>query len=293
MTTTPRPDALLRSFLFAPGNHARRAEKVFESGADVAILDLEDAVAVEEKVPARAAAVAALQRPRTCLGYLRVNGVDTPWCWGDLQAGVGPWLDGIVVPKAETAAQLQLVDWVITQLERERGLPAGAIDLLPIIETAAGLMNLETIVRATPRVRRLAFGGADYTLDLNLRWTAGEEELAYARGRLVHLSRLGGLAAPVDTVTVQVKDAERCAADCRRGRQFGFGGKLLIHPDQVAPCHAAFSPSPAEVARAEKIIAAFAEAEAAGLASLRVDGEFIDYPVVEQARRVVAAARPG
>ncbi len=280
-----------RSFLFAPGNHERRAAKVFQSGADVAILDLEDAVAVDEKAAARECVVRALQVPRAGLGFVRVNGVDTPWCWADLQAIVGPGLDGVMVPKAESAAQLQVLDWVLTQLERERGLVVGALPLLPIIETALGESHLEALAAASPRVRRFAFGGADYSLDLGLQWTAGEQEFDYLRSRLVHVSRAAGLAAPIDTVTVQVKEPERFASSAARARQFGLYGKLLIHPDQVALCHAAFAPSAAEVARAQKIVEAFAAAEAEGVASLRVDGEFIDYPVVEKARRVLAAAQ--
>ena len=279
-----------RSFLFAPGNHERRAEKVFQSGADVAILDLEDAVAVEEKAAARASVVRALQAPRSGLGFVRINGVDTPWCWADLQAIVGPGLDGVMVPKVESAVQLQVLDWVLTQLERERGLVAGSLPLLPIIETALGESRLEALATASPRVRRFAFGGADYSLDLGLQWTAGEQEFDYLRARLVHVSRAAGLAAPIDTVTVQVKEPERFASSAARARQFGLYGKLLIHPDQVALCHAAFAPSAAEVARAQRIIEAFVAAEAEGVASLRVDGEFIDYPVVEKARRILAAA---
>ena len=282
-----------RSFLFAPGNHERRAAKVFQSGADVAILDLEDAVAVDEKAAARESVVRALQVPRAGLGFVRVNGVDTPWCWADLQAIVGLGLDGVMVPKAESAAQLQVLDWVLTQLERERGLVVGALPLLPIIETALGERHLEALAVASPRVRRFAFGGADYSLDLGLQWTAGEQEFDYLRSRLVHVSRAAGLAAPIDTVTVQLTEPARFATSAARARQFGLYGKLLIHPDQVALCHAAFAPSAAEVARAQKIVEAFAAAEAEGVASLRVDGEFIDYPVVEKARRVLAAAGPG
>jgi citrate lyase subunit beta/citryl-CoA lyase len=282
-----------RSFLFAPGNHERRAAKVFHSGADVAILDLEDAVAIDEKAIARESVVRALQAPRVGLGFERLNGVDTPSCWADLQAIVGPGLDGVMVPKAESAAQLQVLDWVLTQLERERGLVVGSLPLLPIIETALGERHLEALAMASPRVRRFAFGGADYSLDLGLQWTVGEQEFDYLRSRLVHVSRAAGLAAPIDTVTVQVKEPERFAGSAARARQFGLYGKLLIHPDQVALCHEAFAPSAAEVARAQKIVEAFAAAEAEGVASLRVDGEFIDYPVVEKARRVLAAAQSG
>ncbi|MFO0454209.1 MAG: HpcH/HpaI aldolase/citrate lyase family protein, partial [Pseudomonadota bacterium] len=160
---TPR-----RSWLFTPGNHPRRVEKVFQSGADVAILDLEDAVAAEEKTAARASVVEALRRPRGWGGVGRVNGWDTAWCYGDLQAVVGPWLDGLVLPKSECAQSVRTFDWLLTQLERERELPAGALELVPLVETARGVVALEQSCAASPRGRRGAFGGGDYTLGRRL-----------------------------------------------------------------------------------------------------------------------------
>lgn len=298
MNSTPprRPAAGLRSWLFTPANHPRRVEKVFSAGCDVAILDLEDAVAPAEKGAARTAAAAALApgRPaRACAGYVRINGVDTEHCWADLQAVVAAGVDGIVLPKAESASAIQTIDWVVGALERERGLLPGAIDLVPLIETAAGLAALEAIGAASPRVRRVAFGGADYSADLDLVWTAGEEEFAYARARLVHGSRAAGLEPPVDTVVVQIKEPERFRTAARRGRQLGFQGKLCIHPDQVPLANEVFAPSAAEIARAERILAAWARAEAAGLASIQDGGEFIDPPIAAAARRVVALAGRG
>src|ERR1051325_1949108 len=129
----------LRSFLFAPGNHARRVEKALSLDADAVILDLEDAVATAEKAATREAVAAAFLRQRRGLLYVRVNAVDTVFCYGDLVAIVRPGLDGIILPKVETAAGLATIDWLLRQLERERGLPPGGIDLIPIIETGAGL----------------------------------------------------------------------------------------------------------------------------------------------------------
>jgi citrate lyase subunit beta/citryl-CoA lyase len=280
----------LRSWLFTPANHARRVEKVFQSGADVAILDLEDAVAPDQKPAARLAAAEALGRPRACAGYVRVNGVETAWCHADLQAVAVPGLDGVMLPKTEGADELRTIDWLLTQLERERGLPAGRIDLVPLIETAAGLATLDEICRASPRVSRLAFGGADYAADLDLVWTEGEEEFAYARARLTHASRAAGLEPPIDTVVVQIRDHERFRAAARRGRQLGFQGKLCIHPDQVPLANGVFGPTPEEVAQARKVLAAWADAEAKGLASIQLDGSFIDPPIAAKARRIVAVA---
>ena len=279
-----------RSFLFAPANHARRAEKVFQAGADAAILDLEDAVAVAEKPAARALAVAALQRRRPCKGFVRVNAAETEWCFGDLEAIVGPWLDGIVLPKLESAAMLQTIDWTLAQLERKAGLDTGSIDLMPIVETGLGVSNLKEIANCRSRLRRLCFGAGDYTLDMGLHWSLDEAELAHARTAIVLESRAGGLEPPVDTVFIELRETEAFAASARRVLAMGFQGKLCIHPDQVGPVNDAFSPTEAEKERARRIVTAFDEAERAGLASIQVDGYFVDYPIVEKARRTLALA---
>src|ERR1044072_9306510 len=133
------PIPLLRRFLFARGNHQRRVEKPLTLEADAVILDLEDAVATAEKVATRATIAAALTQPRTGFLYVRVNAADTEFCYGDLVAVVRPGLDGIILPKVESAAGLATIDWLLAQLERERGLSARGTDLIPIIETASGL----------------------------------------------------------------------------------------------------------------------------------------------------------
>jgi citrate lyase subunit beta/citryl-CoA lyase len=289
VTASDAPRAL-RSFLFAPGNHARRVAKAVELDADVVILDLEDAVAVTEKAAARASVIAALQRPRRSLVYVRVNGVDSIWCQDDIRAVIGQRLDGIVLPKAESAAALQQVDRWITAAESAAGLPVSSLDLMPIVETARGVESALEIAGACARVRRLAFGGGDYTQDLDLVWTEDEHELAYARAKLSHASRLAGIEAPIDTVVLQVRDTERFVRSARTGRSMGFQGKLCIHPDQIAACNTVFSPSPDEVAHAQRVLAAFELAAAQGLASIQVDGLFVDYPIANKARRVLARA---
>ena len=117
-----------RTYLFCPGNHPRKVEKVFGAGADVVILDLEDAVAIAEKPATRAVAVEALKLPRRCRGYVRVNAYDTEYCYHDICEIVGPWFDGIVLPKLESVEDLCSVDWLLTNLERERGMEIGSVD---------------------------------------------------------------------------------------------------------------------------------------------------------------------
>ncbi len=284
-----------RSFLFAPGDHARRVEKALTLAADAVILDLEDAVAISNKVAARALVVAALQASRRPHGYVRVNSFDTPFCFGDIQAVVVPGLDGIVLPKLEDAAQLVAVHWMLRALERERGLPEGGIDLMPIIETARGHVAVRELARTAAtlggRVRRLAFGAGDYTLDLGMAWSLEEAELAPVRAEMVLASRNAELEPPVDTVWIELREAEAYVRSCARSVAIGFQGRMCIHPDQIDPAHAAYSPPAEEVARAERMVAAFAVAEAQGLAAIQLEGRFIDYPIVQRAERVLQLHR--
>lgn len=284
----------LRSLLFAPGNHARRVEKALSLDADAVILDLEDAVADAEKAATRELVAAVLEAPRHGRLYVRINAFDTEFCYGDLLAVTRRGLDGIVLPKLETAAALAAVDWLLAQLERERGLGAKAIDLIPIIETARGLDGIGAILATPSRVKRVAFGAGDFTLDVNMVWSREESELAPARARIATASRTAGIEAPLDTVWVDLKDAAGIEASARTALAFGFQGKMCIHPSQIAAVNRVFSPSDSEIAQAERVVAAFAQAEAEGSAAIQLDGQFIDYPILYRARRVlerVAAIR--
>lgn len=279
----------LRSFLFAPGNHPRRVEKALTLDADAVILDLEDAVAIAEKPATRGAVVAAFAQQRTGLLYVRVNAADTEFCYRDLTAIVRAGLDGIILPKVESAASLQTIDWLLGNLERERDLAAGGIDLIPIIETARGLGVLEAILGAGTRVRHCAFGAGDFTLDVNMRWSRDEGELAYARARVVTASRAAGIEAPLDTVWVDLQDEAGLEASTRLALGLGFQGKMCIHPNQVPVVNRVFTPTNAEIDFAARVVAAFAQAEKEGSAAIQLDGKFIDYPIVYRAQRTLDA----
>ena len=280
-----------RSFLFAPGNHPRKVEKVFDAGSDAVILDLEDAVANVETVATRDVIVAALQRPRRNLGYVRVNSFETEFCFGDIDAIVGPGLDGIVLPMVENPAQLIAVDWMVANLERARGLEVGAIDIMPILETGKGIAALPDIAGCGSRVKRMAFGAGDYTYDMNMDWTQDEVNMDDARSRMVLASRAADLEPPVDTVWIHIKDLDGIRASSARAKQMGFQGKMCIYPLQVAIVNEVYSPTAAEIEHAEKVVAAFDEAEKAGSSSIQLDGYFIDYPIVYKAQRILDAAR--
>jgi citrate lyase subunit beta / citryl-CoA lyase len=282
---------IYRSFLFAPGNHPRRVEKALALDADAVILDLEDACPVAEKVATRNIVVAACQSRRTCLGYVRVNATSTEFGYGDIAAVVHKGVDGIVLPKVETADEIKAVDWVMANLEKERGLPIGAVDVIPIVETGKGMANIRAITTTGKRVRRIAFGAGDFTLDMNMEWSRTEAELLPYRSECVLASRAAEIEAPIDTVWTDLMDSKGFTNSTHHVRSLGFQGKLCIHPDQVPIVNAVFSPSAEQIEWSGKVVAAFEAAEAAGSASIQLEGKFIDYPIFHRARRVLETAQ--
>ena len=220
----------MRSLLFAPGNHARRVEKALGVPADGVILDLEDAVAISEKTATRPAVAAAFGKPRVGKLYVRVNALTTEWCYGDIVAVVQSGLDGIILPKVEHAHELRTADWLIGNLERERGLPVGGIDLIPIIETALGISNLARICRSGTRTRRLAFGAGDFTLDMGMVWTRSEAELLPHRAACVMESRAAGMEPPLDTVWADLRDTDGFIASAKHAAALPVGLEKPQHP---------------------------------------------------------------
>lgn len=282
---------MYRSMLFCPGNHPRKVEKVFSAGADSVILDLEDAVAISEKEATRAVVVEALERPRACLAYVRVNDITTPFFHGDVFAVAGAKLDGIMLPKVESAEDLRIADWVIRQAEREAGIEEGSLDVIPIIETAKGVLNALEICKAVPRVKRVAFGAGDFTNDTNMTWTKHGRELLFARTQIVLASRAAEIEPPIDTVYIDLNDEEGFREDSIAGRELGFQGRMVIHPKNVPVANEVYSPTPEEIAWSMEVVEAFRKAEAEGSASIQIRGHFVDYPIVYQAERVVERAR--
>ena len=291
--------SLNRSFLFAPGNVARRVEKALTLEADAIIVDLEDSVALAEKAATRKSVAEALRRPRRGRGYVRVNAPSSEFCYRDLVETLHRQVDGVVVPKIESAADLHAVDWLMANLEREFGVEPGTLDLIPQIETAAGVQRVDRILQARSlrpyqgawRVKRVAFGGADYAHQLGLTVGMDEAELADARARVVLSSRAAGLEGPLDSPWFHFREAEGFARALERSRRSGFQGRLCVHPDQLGPVNAAYLPSAAELERAERIVAAFRDAEARGEAAVQVDGEMIDYPVAYRAQALLDSVR--
>jgi citrate lyase subunit beta/citryl-CoA lyase len=286
---------LNRSFLFAPGNVARRVEKALTLAADAVILDLEDSVAISDKPATRKPVAEALARPRRGRVYVRVNAPSSDFCYGDLVETLRPGIDGIVLPKVESAADLHAIDWLMANLERERGIAVGSIDLMPQIETAAGVQRVDRVLQARSlrpyksawRVKRVVFGAADYGHELGLTPSLDEPELADARARIVLSSRAAGMENPIDSPWFHFKETEAFHRALERSRRGGFQGRCCVHPDQIGPVNAAYTPSADELGRARRIVAAFKEAEARGEAAVQVDGQMVDYPVAFRAQTLI------
>ncbi|MFL6627564.1 MAG: HpcH/HpaI aldolase/citrate lyase family protein [Vitreoscilla sp.] len=261
-----------RSLLFVPGDRPERFGKAMASGADAVIVDLEDAVAPAAKAAARDALVDRLAGDAGIV--LRINGRDTPWFDDDLRAAAHPAVVAVMCPKAASADDIAAV--------RSH---AADKTVLALIETAAGMAGVGAIAAAAG-VARLVFGSIDLQLDLDIE---DDDALRPYRAQLVLAARLAGLPAPIDGVTTAIGDAAALAHDARRARTSGFGGKLCIHPAQVAAVNAAFAASPEQLDWARRVVAATRASEGAAVA---VDGRMVDAPVFARACRLLAGWPP-
>lgn len=262
-----------RSFLFVPGNRPERFDKACNAGAHAVIVDLEDAVAAADKAAARGAVTTWLDSGKRA--WIRINGRESEWFDEDLAVAAHAGVVGVMLPKAEDVA-------AIRALRRRARAPR----IVPLIESALGLWRAEALA-AEEGVERLAFGSVDFQLDAGIE---GEgEELLFARSQLVIASRVAGRLAPVDGVTLAIDDAQTLDADVRRARRLGFGGKLCIHPKQVAGVNAGFAPGADEIRWAQRVVGA---AQASGDNAVRLDGKLVDRPVIERARALIAEAAP-
>jgi len=284
----------IRTALFVPGNRPDRIDKAVGSGADAVIIDLEDAVPPPQKEQSRAAARDKITAFPESEILVRVNAIGSEFLAGDLGEIVAPGLACIIVPKVEEREHIREIDRCLGEVERRNGLEPGAIAVIPLIESARAVQNAFEILSERTEPRRLftaAFGAADYTLDMGIEMTMGGTELHYPRSRIAVACRAAGVDPPLDTpFMIDVKNVEGLTADARRARELGFQGKLCIHPIQIEPCHAVFSPSREEIEQAERVIRAFEDAEARGIGAIQLDGKFVDAPIVERSRRTLKLA---
>jgi citrate lyase subunit beta/citryl-CoA lyase len=280
----------IRTALFVPGDRPDRVDKAVNTEADVVIIDLEDAVAISRKNVARPNVREKLTEHRDRKIIVRVNGLDSGFIQEDLDELVGNNLFCIIMPKVEIAAHIEEINQLLLTTEERRGVQPGTISVIPLIESAKALQNVFRIVSEKtdpPRLYTVAFGAADYTLDLGIELTKDGSELFYARSRIPVACRAAGLEPPLDTpFMIDLHDIEALKADAERAKRLGFQGKLCIHPNQIAPCNTIYSPTEEEIVFAERVIKAFEDAEANGVAAIQLDGRFVDYAVVEKSRRI-------
>ena len=284
----------MRSMLFVPGDRPERFAKAGASGADAVIFDLEDAVAPERREAARVEIARYLAgADRQVPLWVRINPVTTEDALLDLVAVMDGRPDGIMLPKARDGADVERASHWLESLEARAGLEQGSVGLIPLMtESAGAVLNAASFTRLPARVRGLTWGAEDLAADIGAlgnRLPDGEFEFtyAYARSMCLLAAAAAGVAA-IDTVDTEIRDGAAVERRARDSRRRGFVGKLAIHPAQVAPIHAAFSPSAAEVEWAGRVLAAFSASPGAGAVSL--DGRMLDRPHIRQAERILAAA---
>ena len=288
MTRIDWDEQLMRALLFVPGSDERKLAKVTSFGADVIVVDLEDAVADDRKTAARATTRAAVESySRDQVNTVRVNGIETGRLHDDIAAVVCPNLDAVLVPKIEHTDTLAEADRALATAEPANGMEIGSVRLLAILETPRGIAHCEEILDQAPdRTVTAIFGLGDFSVALGVELTRDGAELAYARGKVVVATRAAGMVAPIDGPYLDVEDADGLLTDSRRQRTLGFQGRVAVYPPQVPVVHRAYSELTEEdAARTRRVVEAFEEAESRGVASLRVDGRFVDYPIYYLARR--------
>ena len=283
---------ILRSLLFVPGNKASMLDKALGLAPDAFVPDMEDSVPAAEKGNARDTVrsflpkLAARGRPV----IPRVNALDTEWFEADVAAVVGRDIFGISIGTVRTAADISAISQVLGAHERRVGLPNGHLKLLPWIETAEAIVNVNAICRASERIVAVAFGGEDFTNDLGIERLADESQVAFARQQLCVTARAAHVLA-LDTPYFKLRDFDGLRANSAHAKSIGFKGKFAIHPEQLDALNECFSPSAAEIAHAERIVGAFDEAERRGRGSTSLDGWVIDVPVVKRARALLELAQ--
>ncbi|GAK09883.1 CoA ester lyase [Geomicrobium sp. JCM 19038] len=264
------------AYLFVPGSSEKKIAKSFESKADVVIIDLEDSVKIEEKVEARRLISTAVNnipnhKKRT---FLRVNAMNTPWIQEDISLAQQLKLDGIMIPKVEEASD---IIWAQNQTE---------LEIIPLIESARGILNLKDIILASTTTKRIAFGSVDYALDIGAEWTAEGEERKIAMNTLVLLSRYYNLEPPVDAVYPDIHDQESLQRDAKFGKQLGFFGKMVIHPKHIDWVNHVYQPSKEQIEWCQLVVQAYDDNNQDG--AFQLDGKLIDLPIYMKAKRTLA-----
>ena len=285
----------IRSLFNTPGSRPDLIEKAPNYGADAYIIDLEDAVPKEQKAEARTITHHYVEdfARRGLLTYVRVNDASSGYLADDLAAVVRQGLVGIQLPKASAPSDVRVADELLGELERDRGLPSGSVEVVVSLETAAGIFHAHAILTAAPRVGSLVIGtaeGGDLQGDLGYELSADESETLFARSFVLLAARVAGVTNPLDGVFADYRNVDGLEQTSRRARRLGYRGKKVIHPSQVEVVNRVFAPTAEEIEHHEQVLESFQAALTRGEATAVVDGKMIDYAMAETARSVLARA---
>ena len=279
-----------RSMLFMPGNNPGMLVSADILGADSIIYDLEDAVALDEKDSARTLVRNALSFLKFTHSEItvRINPIDSPYWEKDLEAIIPVLPDGIVIPKASVDA-VHSVEQKINEIKKAHNITKN-FSFLMLVESARGIMDVNSIAKASPLIQGLLLGGEDYSVDMGIQRTRLSKELEYARFSLTTAAHAYGLDS-LDTPFTDVEDFEGLRLDTAFSKSIGFSGRLVINPRQVEESHKIFSPSSAEIERAEAILQAAEEAKQKGLGVFSFKGKMVDLPVIKRAQALYDSAK--
>lgn len=281
----------MRSWLFAPGDSDRKMAKAIASEADIALLDLEDSVVPERKAEARALVAEALESaPDRARVWVRINPLSSEWTRADLDSIVPARPGGVFLPKAEGGADVERLDALLTKREEAAGIPVGSIKVAALVTETAAAMFTTGSYDGAPRLVAMSWGAEDLSSELGAseqRGPDGEYTHVYEMARsLCLLGAVKAGVAPIETVQPEFRDLEALERRARSVRAQGFRGMLAIHPAQVAPINAAFTPSEAEIAHARAVVKAFADNPGAG--TVAMDGNMLDRPHLALAERLLS-----
>lgn len=297
-TETIRETLIRRSELTCPGHSLKMMTKAAVSDADQVIFDLEDACAVSQKEGARKTVIEAL----TTLDFgsriraFRPNGPTTRFFYRDVIEVVeaaGQSLDCVVLPKVDAPEDVVFADRLLTQIEMNMGLPVGRIMLEALIESAEAVLHAEAIAKSSPRLSGLIFGLVDFAGDIGAKELGGEQFFYYnyAKAKVITAARAAGITA-MDGVTLAIKDLDACKRDAEMAARMGFDGKWAVYPPQVSVINTAFTPTEEEIARAQRIMEAYASADSdQGVGALVIDDEMIDAASLRVEEKRLAIAR--
>ncbi|UTC68020.1 MULTISPECIES: CoA ester lyase [unclassified Treponema] len=279
-----------RSMLFMPGNNPGMLVSADILGADSIIYDLEDAVSLDEKDSARTLVRNALSFLKFTHSEItvRINPIDSPYWEKDLEAIIPVLPDGIVIPKASVDA-VHSVEQKINEIKSEHKITKD-FSFLMLVESARGIMDVNSIAKASPLIQGLLLGGEDYSVDMGIQRTRLSKELEYARFSLTTAAHAYGLDS-LDTPFTDVEDFEGLRLDTAFSKSIGFSGRLVINPRQVEEIHKIFSPSAAEIERAQAILQAAEEAKQKGLGVFSFKGKMVDLPVIKRAQALYDSAK--